>query len=509
MRLFVPTCLFAFAVLAGAVAPSAYASGLGVESRTQEQIKDYAIAIDVMGSHEVEYAVEPDLSFPYENAGELTDGCKESALSTLNFFRYIAGVDANVVLNDKMGKAAQAGAYVSMLNHKLAHNPGQPEGLSDEIYKFGRVGAGASNLSWGAGTLNRSLFFYMYDSDSSNISVLGHRRWMLNPRMSMTGFGAAGSYYALYAFDSSGAGRQTRVAWPAQQMPVDWFARTEAWSIAIGKKLDASSVQVTLTRESDGRTWNFKPGEDSDPSGEKYFGISNDGYGLKGCIIFRPDDIKGYEDGDVFDVKITGVDSEPIEYHVSFFTAFPVTSIELDETELSLNVGESTYINAQAEPSYSVDCDKIAWSSSNEEVATVDEDGQVTAVKAGRATITASVDGVSATTEVTVTKVAAKDSKAITKSKIVKLKATAVGKRKVRLSWKVKGNADIDEYWVFKRAKKKSGFRICARTKKKSVVIKKGLKSGKRYYFKVRGYNKVGGRYIPSKTSKIKSVKVR
>ncbi|MBP0978730.1 MAG: dockerin type I repeat-containing protein, partial [Oscillospiraceae bacterium] len=41
------------------------------------------------------------------------------------------------------------------------------------------------------------------------------------------------------------------------------------------------------------------------------------GYGRKGCVIFRPKNVS-YKAGDVFDVHITGADTD-IDYTVTFF----------------------------------------------------------------------------------------------------------------------------------------------------------------------------------------------
>ena len=78
----------------------------------------------------------------------------------------------------------------------------------------------------------------------------------------------------------------------------------------------------------------------------------------------------------------------------------PVNKILLDKEEVKLSVGETAGISAKVYPSY-VNHDGITWKSSNPSVATV-ENGVITAVKDGTATITASVGGVSASCLVSV-----------------------------------------------------------------------------------------------------------
>ena len=104
------------------------------------------------------------------------------------------------------------------------------------------------------------------------------------------------------------------VAWPAQNMPVEYFGTDFPWSVSMGKNVDITSVKVKLTRESDGKVWNF-----SSEEADGYFNVNNAGYGQKGCIIFRPDTSIKYTAGDVFDVDITGLGSD-VSYTVNFFS---------------------------------------------------------------------------------------------------------------------------------------------------------------------------------------------
>lgn len=73
------------------------------------------------------------------------------------------------------------------------------------------------------------------------------------------------------------------------------------------------------------------------------------------------------------------------------------TSVKLDKSTLNLKVGASEKLKATVNPSAAV-----TWASSNNNVAVVDENGEVTAVNAGEATITASAGGASDACEVTV-----------------------------------------------------------------------------------------------------------
>ena len=78
----------------------------------------------------------------------------------------------------------------------------------------------------------------------------------------------------------------------------------------------------------------------------------------------------------------------------------PVTSLTLDRTTLSLAVGETAQLTATVKPDDATD-KNVSWTSSDEFVAKVD-DGKVTAVKSGKATIIAKCGDKTAECEVTV-----------------------------------------------------------------------------------------------------------
>lgn len=67
-------------------------------------------------------------------------------------------------------------------------------------------------------------------------------------------------------------------------------------------------------------------------------------------------------------------------------TKTPVSSVELDKTELSLNETHTEQLSATVLPE-EASIKTVEWSSSDDSVATVDQTGLVTAVKAGEATI--------------------------------------------------------------------------------------------------------------------------
>ncbi len=80
----------------------------------------------------------------------------------------------------------------------------------------------------------------------------------------------------------------------------------------------------------------------------------------------------------------------------------PATGVTLNVTTASVYIGESVNLTASVTPANASD-KTITWTSSNTEIATVDETGKVTGVELGKATITATTkNGISASCEVTV-----------------------------------------------------------------------------------------------------------
>ena len=83
--------------------------------------------------------------------------------------------------------------------------------------------------------------------------------------------------------------------------------------------------------------------------------------------------------------------------------SYPVTGIKVSPDTLTLTKkGETAQLTAEVTPSYA-DNKRVTWQSSDEKVATVDENGKVTAVENGTATITATSVSGSYTATVSVT----------------------------------------------------------------------------------------------------------
>ncbi len=81
----------------------------------------------------------------------------------------------------------------------------------------------------------------------------------------------------------------------------------------------------------------------------------------------------------------------------------PLKEITLSEDKLELIDGETIQLSVSFEPTNTTDDTAVSWSSSDDTVVTVDEQGMVTAIEPGSATITVQVGEFTKTCEVTVT----------------------------------------------------------------------------------------------------------
>lgn len=108
-------------------------------------------------------------------------------------------------------------------------------------------------------------------------------------------------------------------------------------------------------------------------------------------------------DGDSLTVTTYDLENGSVTDTFTINKTVEATGITLDQSEVSLTEGETAQLSATVQPEDTTDT-TITWTSSNTAVATVDENGLVTALAAGEATITAATsNGLTATCTVTVT----------------------------------------------------------------------------------------------------------
>lgn len=305
--------------------------GLGVKSRTQSQIKAFIAQHPADTTSVVSFRQNPEgghySDAPY-HPGLISEKSITDGINMINQMRYIAGLNADVIHDSERELVQGAAALVNALNGGTSHYPERPEELSDSIYDdlydMACIGGSSSNLYAGKSNLADAVVGYIMDPGESNLKTVGHRRWILNPSMGKTTFGYYYSpdvqwkhYSNMYAFDRTGSGRETLVAWPAQQTPMTHYIRSseQAWSLSFGRVLDENAISVSLVRERDGKVWSFAVG-----ASDGAFYVNNDSYGLKGCVIFLPEGLGSIKAGDEFLVSVEDREARiVVQYTVTFF----------------------------------------------------------------------------------------------------------------------------------------------------------------------------------------------
>ncbi len=279
------------------------------------------------------FVTAPSCAAPY-SAGQVRQDVLDAAAKRLSVLRRLAGLPG-VTADPALCEQAQYGA-VLLAASEFAHNPSQPSDMDNSFYSKGAAATSSSNIYAGLPFLSTPDGF-MDDSDASNVSRMGHRRWQLNPQMGKVGFGYAEvstgyhRYTAEKVFDSSANTTDySYISWPASgNFPSDLtaFGKDTAWSVSVNPSRyqapNAAELTVTLTRPSDGRVWSFS-GRNQYTAADSglYFNVELSNRGINNCIIFRPDGIGSY--AGLYTVQIDGlhtVNGQPasLSYQVDFF----------------------------------------------------------------------------------------------------------------------------------------------------------------------------------------------
>jgi hypothetical protein len=82
---------------------------------------------------------------------------------------------------------------------------------------------------------------------------------------------------------------------------------------------------------------------------------------------------------------------------------------------------------------------------------------------------------------------------------------SAATQGKITLTWQKEKGFKVDGYQIYRSTKKTKGYKKFFTTTKTSYTNTKQLKSGTRYYYKVRGYRKVAGETVYTKWSNLMS----
>ncbi len=302
------------------------------------------------------FEVEPSVRAPYSQ-GKLTAEALQYAVDRLSALRRIAGLPA-VEASWDLSDNAQYGAVLLASGVSFGHYPPKPSDMSQDFYDKGREATSSSNIYSGP-ALTSTVDGFMDDPGSTNLPMLGHRRWQLNPTMGKVGFGYAVNTSSRYTcekvFDRSGSGCDyDYIAWPASgYFPVNLFEGNTgrynvAWSVTLNpekyEEPDLSDITVKLTRRSDGAVWTLSGNRTYTARDEgEYLNVDLASYGVPNVIVFRPNNNRAKYEG-VYTVEITGLrsvggGSTSLKYDVEFFDV----DTYVDETPHAITVAASTH----------------------------------------------------------------------------------------------------------------------------------------------------------------------
>ncbi len=180
-----------------------------------------------------------------------------------------------------------------------------------------------------------------------------------------------------------------------------------------------------------------------------------------------------------------------------------VTKITLNKTVLNLQPGTAETLSAVVYPSNATN-KKYNWISSNPNVADVEANGRVVAFQEGTAIITVISEDGKYTAKCSVY---VKKAPTFKKPAKVVIKSLKKSKKKVTLKWKK--ISDAKGYQIYMKKGKGKFKRIkTIKNPKKIKLIKKKLKKGVQYTFKVRAYKLNGKKKVFGTFSKVKKIKL-
>ena len=175
------------------------------------------------------------------NAGGVDQEIRDKIFMRLAYYRLASGLNNTVSENSDKSDKAQQAALMMKANSQLEHNPPN----SWKCYtEDGKDGAGNSLLTMSKNA--EAIDSYIRDQGANNGPV-GHRRWLLWPRLQEIGIGNTDSSNAIWVLGNAGtvpSDAPEFVAWPPEgYIPAQLaFPR---WSFSI-KDADFSTSTISM-----------------------------------------------------------------------------------------------------------------------------------------------------------------------------------------------------------------------------------------------------------------------
>ena len=220
------------------------ATGLSVDSQNREAVVSF-----YRGAYQASENVEPKFTGNLSTCDPGTTSAvfKLAILRRINWFRAMAGLPGDIVLDDALNQKCQAAALIMAAQGSLSHFPPSNWACHTPV---GEEAAGAANLHLFSGSnLNASVVDgYIEDPGQFN-DVVGHRRWLLYTRQRVMGTGSVTGNFsanAIWVIGQFGNGPARNHSWPPAGF-VPYQVVYPRWSFS-SPNADFSQASVTMTR---------------------------------------------------------------------------------------------------------------------------------------------------------------------------------------------------------------------------------------------------------------------
>ncbi|MFH6602879.1 CAP domain-containing protein [Maribacter algicola] len=178
---------------------------------------------------------------PSCDPGNIPQGVKDKILMRLMYFRKASGLHNEIIENLTKSEKAQQAALMMYANNQLEHFP--PE--SWKCYSaHGKDGAGNSLLAMSKNA--EAIDTYIRDQGSANGPV-GHRRWLLWPRLQEIGLGNTEASNAIWVLGNPGSPPTDApdfIAWPPEGYVPNRLVYPR-WSFSI-QDADFTETQISM-----------------------------------------------------------------------------------------------------------------------------------------------------------------------------------------------------------------------------------------------------------------------
>ncbi|MEY4752648.1 MAG: hypothetical protein RJA44_323 [Pseudomonadota bacterium] len=265
--------------------------------------------LDTNGQCVARYSVEPDVASC--RPGVLSAAARQNVLTALNTIRALHQLDP--VTYDTAGEpAAMSAALLMQANGQLSHTPPSNWNCYSAA---GDNGAGSSNLGGGnrSATPEDNLISWLLDTSNLSTTIVGHRRWLLDPFLGKIAYGRSDSssgalgmwaLQVIHADVVTQSSAATFVAYPYQDYPARYHTQGALLSFSViadpanknaSANVDFSAAQIAVSRRSAGgavavTASNISP--------------DNQGFGLANNLQFSIGTISA---NSIYDVSITNV----------------------------------------------------------------------------------------------------------------------------------------------------------------------------------------------------------